>query len=215
LLSFDLNFDRDETYECGALLLTVLACPMNLDGERSVQIHRSLCARALWLSFAAKPDDWTPISVKPQYVFQDKKVIDRDVRFTEKRLGERMIAGRMAVPFFQRANGSAPALPKAIKRLSINQMAEFVLEDAGQKDSENVEKRVWRPSRGVLHLAAAAALVGQLHSRAGRAIGTETFLQDQIFLRQVLTIAEDLAILAEGDPAFPVKAKTLIRLPLH
>ena len=27
LMQFDLNFERDEVYECGAVLLAVLACP--------------------------------------------------------------------------------------------------------------------------------------------------------------------------------------------
>jgi hypothetical protein len=43
------------------------------------------------------PFDWTPITVKPQYVFRDREIVDRDVRIIEKRVAERMVAGRMAV----------------------------------------------------------------------------------------------------------------------
>ena len=43
------------------------------------------------------PDDWTPITVKPQYVFRDREIIDHDVRIIEKRVAERMVAGRMAL----------------------------------------------------------------------------------------------------------------------
>jgi hypothetical protein len=73
-----------------------------------------------------------------------------------------MIAARMAYPFLKEAeSGKLPALPAGLKRFSLNQMAELVLSDAGQADAENVETRIWRPSRPVIHLA--TAVHGYLH----------------------------------------------------
>jgi hypothetical protein len=146
-MTFDANSKLNETYEHGAALLVTLACPGSDDAGRNFQLYLSLCGKALWLKHMNDPDDWTPITVKPQYVFRDREIIDRDVSFIARRLGERMVAGRMAVPFFWRIKfGDAMALPNEIKRLSINQMAEFVLEDAELADADNVEKRFWRPS---------------------------------------------------------------------
>jgi len=191
-MQFDLNFERDEVYECGAVLLAVLACP-GADDEKSSELYRSLCGKALWLWHLKNADDWTPITVKPQYVFRDRKVIDRDVAFVAKRLGERMVAGRMAVPFFLKPElGLLKSWPKQIERLSINQMAEFVLDDAGQADASNVERRIWAPSRPVVHLAAAAVIVGQQIRKNGYNLGLESLLADRALIEAIVKLAEVL-----------------------
>jgi hypothetical protein len=41
----------------------------------------------------------------------------------------------------------------------LNQLSEFVLADGGQQDPGNVETRISRRSRPVIHLAAATAVV--------------------------------------------------------
>jgi hypothetical protein len=189
-MQFDVSFERNEIYECGAVLLTVLACPKNISEPRSFELYLSLCGKALWLKHKTTPDDWTPITVKPPYVFRDPKDIDSDVRFVEKRLGERMVAGRMAIPFLRRAeSGAAPPLPPGIKRLSLKQMAAFVSEDAGQAESNNVEKRIWAASRPVIHLAAAAAIVGQKLQKLEHPTWLETFLFSQALVEEVVTLA--------------------------
>ncbi|MGC2223474.1 MAG: hypothetical protein WA624_14510, partial [Methylocella sp.] len=110
----------------------------------------------------SNPENATRTPVKLQHVFRDAKVIDRETNFVARRLGERLVAGRMAIPFLQKAElGRQPQLPSAIKRLSVNQMAEFVLDDIGHTDPNNVKRRVWAPSRPVIHLAAAATMIGQ------------------------------------------------------
>jgi hypothetical protein len=171
---------------------------------------------ALWLGHLENPDDWTPITVKPQYVFRDRKIIDRDVASVAKRLGERMVAGRMASAFFQKgALGHLKPLPKGIKRLSVNQMAEFVLDDSEQADAGNLKRRMWAPSRPVIHLAAAAAIVGQKRRKSGEVIGLETFLIDRAFVEEVVRLAEELEALIAKDPKFPVKADQLVRVRLN
>jgi hypothetical protein len=166
-----INFRENEVYECGATLLTLLACPRDDEqGSFRSDLHASLCAHFLWATHLSDPDDNRPISVKPFYVFRAREVIDRHTALIGRRLGERMVAARMAIPLLQEvALGHSPALPSSIKRLSINQLAEFVLEDAGQSDPGNVESRIWRPSLPVIHLAAAAAVAGQERVKAGEA----------------------------------------------
>ena len=83
-MQIDLNIEHNEVYERGAALLTVLACAKEVGDERSLQLYLSLCGKALWLRHLENPDDWTPVTVKPQYMFRDRKVIDRDVAYVAK-----------------------------------------------------------------------------------------------------------------------------------
>jgi len=212
-MQFNLSFERSEVYEYGAALLAVLACAREVGEDRCLQLHLSLCGKALRLKHWASPDDWTPIVVKPQYVFRDRKTIERDVAYVAKRLSERMVAGHMAIALFKKAIG-LQTLPKGIQRLSVNQMAEFVLDDAEQADASNVKRRIWAPSRLVIHLAAAAAIIGQQRSQSGQLIGVESFLIDRAFIEEVVRLAEELEAIIAKYPKFPVKPDQLIRFRL-
>lgn len=214
-MSFFSNLDGAEIYERGALLLTVLAVPDALEVKRGLEIYRSLCARALWLDHLQNQDDAHQITVQSRYIFRDRSVVDRDVSFVEKRFRERMVAARMAVPFLQRGANLEVRLPKGVKRLSLNEMANFVLEDAGQAVVQNLLRRVWRPSRKVIHLAVGASYMGQLSLRAGQPIGMDLLLSDNDYLSAVLSCGEEFAKLIESDPTFPAKGKDLIRLALN
>ncbi len=209
-MQFDENFKCDEVYERGAALLTVLACAKEIDEGKRFQLYLSLCGKALWLRHTMEPDDWTPITVRPQYVFRDCETIERDTRYVEKRLSERMIAARMAIPILRMGRDGAPPLPREIKRASLNQLAEFVLEDAGQEDPNNVERRFWAPSRPVIHLAAASLIVQQIRSRAGELVAFESFLINRVHIEAVVSLAEELEALIASIPEFPVKAEQLI-----
>jgi hypothetical protein len=215
LSQFDFHLDHHELYESGAMLLTALTYPYELESEESFRFFLAMCSRALWLKFAENTADWSPITVKPQYVFLNTAEVDKAFELAEKRLQQRLVAGRMALPFFIRTIDGHLELPPEIKRLSLNQMAEFVQDEAGQADASNVEQRIWRPSRPVIHFAAAAFSVGRNAERANRAISTASFLIDRAFLLEVFTAAEALAGLIEDDPTFPVDVQTLIRLPMR
>ena len=56
-MQLEVSFERNEIYECGAVLLTLLACPKELDKPRSLDRFLSLCGKALWLKHLASPDD--------------------------------------------------------------------------------------------------------------------------------------------------------------
>ena len=209
-----INFQNNEIYECGATLLALLAYPVDdKNDNRRANIHASLCRHAIEFQYLSNPDDWRPKLVKLPYVFRDAKIAGRDVKFAAKRLGERLVAARMAIPFLQRANsGRAPALPRAIKRLSLNEMAAFVLEDAGQSDAGNVKQRCWTPSRPVIHLAAAAAVTGQALKKAGAQLCLAHLLLCRELVELIVQQAQAYEELIARDQPFRVKADDLIKV---
>jgi hypothetical protein len=192
----------------------VLAHPADdKDDDRRADIHASLCRHAIEFQYLSDPDNWRPKPVKLPYVFRDAKIAGREVKFAARRLGERLVAARMAIPFLQKAElGAAPALPETIKRLSLNEMAVFVLDDAGQSDAGNVERRYWAPSRPVIHLAAAMAVTGQALQKAGVPLGLELLLLWRELVEGIVQRAQAYEELIARDPAFPVKADALIKV---
>jgi hypothetical protein len=113
--SIGISFQNNEVYECGASLVAILACPDDKDDTRRGNILASLCRHAIEYQYLSNPDDWSPKPVKLQYVFRDTKTAKCETKFAARRLGERLVAARMAFPFLQKAElGQAPDLPKAI-----------------------------------------------------------------------------------------------------
>jgi hypothetical protein len=66
-----------------------------------------------------------------------------------------------------------------ITSIGCHTMAAYVAEDAGQADPANVLKRYWKPSRSVIHLAAAAAIVGQQLVKRQITPGLEIYFLDR------------------------------------
>ena len=82
----------------------------------------------------------------------------------------------MAMAFLREVeNGVAPKLP-SVKRLSINEMARMVLGDTDDSDPANVETRIWRPSRPVIHLASAVQVWLHIGEQQIGQLGLETLL---------------------------------------
>jgi hypothetical protein len=211
-----LSFNQNAVYQCGAALVTIVACAgADPSNRRQAGLYASLCNLALWAQHCANPDDITPITATPEQMFRDIKVIRRDIGYVERRVGERMVAGRMAVPFLLAAElGHDPPLPPGVRRLSLNEMAAFVLADAGWSDPNNVEKRIWRPSAPVIHLAAAMAVVGQERQRGGAQTCFELLLLSSDFIKEIIQRALLFAELIDNLPKFPVKAERLVILSL-
>jgi len=151
-----IDFNRLAVYEAGALLVTLLAFPDASD-ETQGNVHASLCNYALKVRSAIEPD-WTllPQPIKPFYAFRSERDCNRDLRTLVRRWRDRMVAGRMGIAFLKEAlPGQVLNFPPTVKRLSINQLAELVLDDTRFTDPHNVETRIWRPSLPVVHLASA------------------------------------------------------------
>jgi len=183
-----IDFDRLEVYEAGALLLTMLAYPDESEETRS-QVHASLCMHALRTKCAMEPD-WAspPQPMKPIYALRHQHESDRYLRTLERRVRDRMVAGRMAIAFLKEA--ATGEVPACIKRLSINEMAQLVLDDVQYSEPENVETRIWRPSLPVIHLASALQLLLHLAEPVTGPIGLEALLLGRNVIELLVRTAE-------------------------
>jgi hypothetical protein len=77
-----------------------------------------------------------------------------------------------------------------MKRLSINQLAELVLDDTRFTDPDNVETRIWRPSLPVIHLCSAVQVfLSQLEPKIGP-VALEALLLDRTVIELVIRTAE-------------------------
>jgi hypothetical protein len=213
-----IDFNRLKVYEAGALLLTLLAYPgeSKHDDELRSRVHASLCACSLRALYETDPD-WATRSqlVKPIYLLQTQHDCNQALRQLKRRLRDRMVAARMAYPFLKEAeSGEAPKLPAAINRLSINALSELVLDDAGYTDPENVETRIWRPSRPVIHLA--SAVHGYLHLDPKiEALGLGPLFTHRQVIEYVIRNAEYCEPLVISSKHLRVDADRLVKLRLR
>ena len=213
-----INFRDNEVYEGGATLVTLLAYPTDdeSDSQRAM-LHRCLCHLAL-RARAEHDEAWAnvPQPIKPIYAIVSPSELNKALRTLERRLRDRMTAGHMAVPFLQASStGREPPLPDGVKRLSINQLSEFVLGQLGQSESGNVEARIWRPSLPVIHLAAATQVLIQTLERNGtRAPHVGDLVVNRMLIEWVIREARAYeAIIAKSDK-FGIEPKNLVRLRL-
>ena len=189
----DLN--RVEVYEAGASLITLLAYPRERE-EVWAQVHASLCSYALRIRSASEPDQATvPQPIKPIYAFRLEQDISRDLRTLERRMRDRMIAGRMGIGFLKEA--VTGRVPEGLKRLSINELAELVRDDAGYSEPENVEARIWRPSLPVIHLATALQVLLHLSVLLGRGV-IELVIRTAEYHRVLFTRCRSLRLDSES-----------------
>jgi hypothetical protein len=182
---------RLDVHEAGALLVTLLAYPDANDETRG-DVHASLCSHALRVRSEIEPD-WAirPQAIKPIYLLRSQRDCNRALRTLERRVRDRMVAGRMGIAFLKEAlPGHLPILPPGMKRLSINQLAELVLDDTQLTDPDNVETRIWRPSLPVIHLCSAVQIfLSQLEPRIGPVV-LEALLLNHNAIELVIRTAE-------------------------
>jgi hypothetical protein len=207
-----IDFSIYETYEAGALLLTLLAYPDEREEVRG-EVHASLCAYALKAKGVIDAD-WAirPQPMKPIYALRRPHDNDRYLRTFERRLRDRMVAGRMAIGFLKEAvTGQVPA---GIKRLSINEMAQLVLDDAGYTEPENVETRIWRPSLPVIHLASALQLLVHVAEPVVGPIGLEALLIDRSVIELLVRTAEYHESVIEQSRYLSIDPENMVRFRL-
>src|SRR5208282_4703115 len=168
-----LDSHEQAAFETGAILLSILAFPAPAEEEASKKAAEALCADVLRVTVANYPDraaDWRV--AYPVYAVIDKAESRRRLRTLRRRLRDRMVASRMSLGFFEEGITGRPArLPPAMLRLSLNQLSELVQSQSGESITENIERRAWRDSRPVIHLAAAMQIVIRAMAPDQEAVG--------------------------------------------
>jgi hypothetical protein len=120
----------------------------------------------------------------------------------------------MRINFLKEAEAGEPVkLPPSLNRLSINAMSELVLDDAKYTEPENVETRIWRPSRPVIHLA--SAVHGYLHlGLENEALGLGPLITRREVIEYVIRSAEHCESLVMKCRRLGVDRKRLIKFRL-
>jgi len=213
MTSHVIDLHRFTVYEAGAVLISLLAFPGDSEEEIRAAAHASLCHHALRAVCEFAPD-WAlhPQPIKPLYALRTSHEVRNDLRTLQRRLRDRMAARRMAIGFLKVA--ISDPMKEPAQRVSINQMARLVLEDAGQTDPENVETRIWRPSLPAIHIASAVQLFLQLAASAIGKLGLETFLFNQWAIECVVQAAEYHASIIAKTKGLPIDPARLITIRL-
>jgi hypothetical protein len=164
---YEVNLYAPDPYEVSALIISSWAWPGAgaIETAGRERLYLSLCA---WFirDRAAREPEWAqqPQWINPNQACRADADIKRDRRTLDRRITDRVTAGHMAIPFLLAAEtGAVDTLRPNMSRLSVNRQATSAKSERGIAHSENLESRVWRPSRPVLHLCAAWAVIAQEH----------------------------------------------------
>lgn len=156
-----------DTFAFGGAVLSAMMRP-DVDPQRRAPTTNAIASYLGWaqVNFG---DETQKRAVPKTHLHLDERSAERTVRLHRKALRDRVTAGRMAVPLLMEALWG-DAAPRALEAPdnTLNQLAHYVLEDSGMSDAHNLEARVWRKSRSVVHLGAAYAVTVQTWQRLGR-----------------------------------------------
>ena len=208
--------EQDRTDEIGAKLLARITYPKPEEQARRERLQDALCALALHHDARMYPEDRTDITICRSILRFTDQQLQKHLDFADKKLQERLISGRIAVAYLRFFNeGKIPQALGKIKRMSLNQVVTFVAELEGYKQPDNLEQRFWRPSKPVIHIAAALAVVAQTWIRRGEKPGFYHLLLHKDYLIDVIDRAMYFAELIQKDGQFPVHYDDLVIIQEH
>jgi hypothetical protein len=214
-----IRFDAAAPYEAGAALLTALIWPEAIDNDFDMA-QRFTCLCQLYLTHlrsGGEPDEtWESSTqrIKPTYLMQPWDLVVQFEEELQRRLPVRMAAADIVAPFLREAHGLSIDLPPGVPRLSLNAMSAHVLPDTGESDPHNIEKRTWRPSRPVVHIAAALAAARALAKRDGWDMTITDLFRTPPILGHVVELSELYADLLLKTTRFTIPPEEQIRLSL-
>jgi hypothetical protein len=215
-----IDLENMPQFEAGAIILALTACPdLEQDqGRKLADLQASLCALFLRGIHAANPQDaYRPQLMKPAYAFRDERQIERDWKNFKRRIDDRMIAARMVIPFLQEAFTNRMPDLKGIqgRGLSLNRVATLVSGTERVTGPENIETRIWRPSRSVIHLAAAIELLGkELKRTRGYELTVFDIMLHRSIIEWIVLSAAEIESLIDKSERLRVKREDLIQLRL-
>ncbi|MBP6013445.1 MAG: hypothetical protein KBA31_14565 [Alphaproteobacteria bacterium] len=212
------DFNAQPIYEIGAVVIATLcySAPDDNDSDREKAVT-ALCAWALRVR-AEGDATWanTALPIKPCYTAQSFEEVDRVLKDVNRRMRDRLAAGRIVMPFLQKALTDAlQIIGRTPMKPTVNKLAPYVLKDPSVSDTDNVKSRIWSPSRSVLHLAGAFEFAHDVLHKGGQRLDFVTMLWNDAFIRFVLKVAEDaegLIAKSFSDGDLKIDPTTLIRV---
>ena len=150
-----------EAFEIGAWLMAILAFPGPDEAAGRREAAEAWGADAVRVSCAADPSRIQEFHDHfPVYAAIDIREQKRRLRTFSGRLRRRMVAARMSLGFLEEAiTGERAKLPAGMANMSLDALCRLVQRQTSESDPQNLEHRVWRSSRPVIHLAAAVQIV--------------------------------------------------------
>jgi len=97
-------------------------------------------------------------------------------------------------------------------RLSLNELSKLVQSQSGESDPENIERRAWRESRPVIHLAAAIQTLLRIMGPDQEKVGYP--LDNASLHEMVVQLAEFNEQIVLSDERFGVRPENLVRIRL-
>ena len=220
-----LRLDGDAPYEAGAALLTALSWPEMIDDVGAMgKRHAALCQMYMTaqIEFQAARAETDPsgtvdlAAVKPLYLTQPPKWVSTFDDELHRRLDDRMVAARVAIPFLRQAAGLPVQLPPGVKRLSLDRVTNLVLDDklTREKDDKNFQARVWRPSRPVIHIASAIAVLLDHAERQGNGFTVGDLFFQRNLIADVVGLSGQYAQLIPAITSIDMQPTKLIHLAI-
>lgn len=191
-----------EDFRTGAKLFSIVCWSDERENNRRQTLERALAAHVVHLTLAESPDRRDELEAAyPDLCAVTTSEYRKAVRTLPTRLEYMRHAALISLPFFEEAlTGVTPRLPTSIKRLSLNELAEMVAPNCPIKDPEDVEKKIWKPFKPIIHLAAALHVETRRRHPNGRGGGVD--IQDIDFFRSAVKLAAEHENVARTSPRF-------------
>ncbi len=200
----------------GALFHAILAWPTVKEATSYQTVSEELMAGVIRLTKAEDPalarsvmDEW------PQYNWPSIEARAQKPKsalgYLDKRVTQRMAAAKAGIgKLHEQLFGEPATLPEGMTSTSINQLCKLIKTDVSIENAENIEKRVWRKSLPIIHLAMAVQLIlaGKLKDRTK--LGVE--LQDIEFYRTAVHLASLLEPVVAEHPEFAITGERLTQI---
>jgi hypothetical protein len=210
--TYNLDPELLNPFEIGAMLIAILAWPEPHLVEQQMLGAEALCSG--WLTEACEmcPEEAPRLKTQfPEYAGVTPKAAKARLRTLRRRLNDRMVAARMARGFMQEALTGHVVLPATMKQLSVNQLSRLVKTDRPTiDDPEMIERRVWRPSWPVIHLALAFDVL--LTKLGADAASFQYPIDNEGLNAWIIEVAWRHELFVLEDPRFGVSAESLIRV---
>jgi hypothetical protein len=187
------DFDTQPIFEIASTVLVALLYSelKDTDADRSHALT-ILCARALHMRAQQDPG-WVHAAAPSKlcYAMTSVDEINRALKDINRRLRRRWVAGTMALPFLEiAATGHCAIAQDQRGKTTVNHLASRVLGNAPECSPEDVKKRIWGPSKPVLHLAAAFSFERYVRAQRKEEFDFDDFFWSPEFVARIIVAAD-------------------------